>query len=295
MKRIAIFAHYSKDNKIDDYVIFYLKELKKVAESIIFVSDSNIEEKELDKIKEYTIKSIAKHHGEYDFGSYKRGYIYALENKLLSNYEELIFTNDSCYAPLFPFTEMFNTMSYKPLDFWGASQNGWKNKYSNIPPHIQSFFIVFKNNVFNSDYFMDFINSIKKQDTKHQIVLKYEIGLTTFLEKHNLSWDVYSQISKKIESAFLLKYKKIILAEHFPFLKRSLVLLREQKVNYPFMLKKLITQNTKYDYKLIEQDIIKNLNKFNIFHFLVHIRKKILKFHPSEKRVCILGKWHYLK
>ena len=153
MKRIAIFAHYSTDNKIDDYVIFYLKELKKVAESIIFVSDTNIEEEELDKIKEYTIKSIAKKHGEYDFGSYKIGYLYALNNKLLSEYEELIFANDSCYAPLFPFTDMFNEMSNKKLDFWGASQNGWRNKYSNIPPHIQSFFIVFKRNVFLSDYF----------------------------------------------------------------------------------------------------------------------------------------------
>ena len=175
MKRIAIFAHYSKDNKIDDYVIFYLKELKEVAESIIFVSDSNIEAKELDKIKEYTITSIAKHHGEYDFGSYKRGFIYALENNLLSDYDELIFANDSCYAPLFPFNEMFNVMSYKKLDFWGASQNGWENQYSNIPPHIQSFFIVFKNNVFISDYFIDFITSIKKQDSKHKLVIKYKV------------------------------------------------------------------------------------------------------------------------
>ena len=190
MKRIAIFAHYSTDNKIDDYVIFYLKELKKVAESIIFVSDTNIEEEELDKIKEYTIKSIAKKHGEYDFGSYKIGYLYALNNKLLSEYEEVIFANDSCYAPLFPFTDMFNEMSNKKLDFWGASQNGWRNKYSNIPPHIQSFFIVFKRNVFLSDYFKKFISSIKKEESKYKLILKYEIGLTTFLNLIHFILDI---------------------------------------------------------------------------------------------------------
>ena len=295
MKRIAIFAHYSTDNKIDDYVIFYLKELKKVAESIIFVSDTNIEEEELDKIKEYTIKSIAKKHGEYDFGSYKIGYLYALNNKLLSEYEEVIFANDSCYAPLFPFTDMFNEMSNKKLDFWGASQNGWRNKYSNIPPHIQSFFIVFKRNVFLSDYFKKFISSIKKEESKYKLILKYEIGLTTFLEGHKLSWDVYSKISKENESAFLLKYKKIILEEHFPFLKRSIVLLRQQEINYPIMLKKFINKNTKYNYQLIKKDKIKNSNKFNIFNFFTFIRKRILKFHSSENRIYILGKWYYLK
>ena len=295
MKRIAIFAHYSKDNKIDDYVIFYLKELKEVAESIIFVSDSNIEAKELDKIKEYTITSIAKHHGEYDFDSYKRGFIYALENNLLSDYDELIFANDSCYAPLFPFNEMFNVMSYKKLDFWGASQNGWENQYSNIPPHIQSFFIVFKNNVFISDYFIDFITSIKKQDSKHKLVIEYEIGLTLFLEKHNLFWNVYSEISKTVENATLVGYKKMIMEDKFPFIKRSLILLKEQKVNLPIGIKKFIIKNTKYNFELIENDKKKNLNKFNIFHFLTSIRKKLFKIHLSEHRISILGKWYYLK
>ena len=39
---IAVFAHFDKDNLIDDYVVEYLQELKKVAEKIIFVSDCNI-------------------------------------------------------------------------------------------------------------------------------------------------------------------------------------------------------------------------------------------------------------
>ena len=42
MKRLAIFAHYDKDNIIDDYVIYYLKELKKSFETIIFVSYTDL-------------------------------------------------------------------------------------------------------------------------------------------------------------------------------------------------------------------------------------------------------------
>ena len=53
MKRIAIFAHYSKENIIEDDVIYLIKELKKVVDKIIFISDSNIDEKKINKIKDY--------------------------------------------------------------------------------------------------------------------------------------------------------------------------------------------------------------------------------------------------
>ncbi|MFM7702988.1 MAG: sugar nucleotide-binding protein, partial [Alphaproteobacteria bacterium] len=35
----TIFAHYDKDQIIDDYVIFYLENLRKISDYIIFVSD----------------------------------------------------------------------------------------------------------------------------------------------------------------------------------------------------------------------------------------------------------------
>ena len=34
MKRVAVFAHYDKDSIIDDYVIYYVENLKKVDSSL---------------------------------------------------------------------------------------------------------------------------------------------------------------------------------------------------------------------------------------------------------------------
>lgn len=42
MKRVAIFAHYSSDSKIEDHVIYYLQGLNQVTDYIIFVSEFNI-------------------------------------------------------------------------------------------------------------------------------------------------------------------------------------------------------------------------------------------------------------
>ena len=229
MKRTAVFAHYDKNNLIQNYVVYYLSELKKCAEKIIFVSDSDVLPEELKKIEGIVEQSIIGRHGEYDFGSYKRGFLYAKENNLLTACEELILANDSCYAPLFPFKEMFSVMSQKTIDFWGAtsSDSGIKKEDEDIYcrfNHIQSYFIVFKPAVFNSDIFNNFITSVKKENTKEEIVIKYEMGMTHLLEENGFKCDSYCELSKKVPSAHTAAYINLIRHDKSPFLKREITL-----------------------------------------------------------------------
>ncbi len=108
---------------------------------------------------------------------------------LLDEAEELILANDSCYAPIYPFEQMFDKMSETNSDFWGITQNQFgimkvNNKYksANIS-HLQSYFLVLKKEVFNSSCFINFMNGIQKEANKQDIIIKYEIGLTQELEK----------------------------------------------------------------------------------------------------------------
>lgn len=272
MKRIAIFAHYDKQSKIKDYVIEYLKGLKEVTEKIIFISDCNIDNTELVKIKNYVYHFICKSHGEYDFGSYKRGFLWAKENDILKTCDELIFCNDSCYAPLFPFEVMFNSMSKKDLDFWGVTQNiGLTNKDS----HIQSFFIVFKPQVFNSFVFENFINSIKRINDKLKIIEKYECGMTNILEHAGFKWDVYSNLSKIYNNSYLFLYKKLIKDEKYCFLKRTIPNYKARI--FVLGLKQFINKYTKYDYNLIQDDLKNCKPKLSLNLFCVMLYKKIFK------------------
>lgn len=293
MKRVAVFAHYDKNNLIEDYVVYFLSELKKVAEKIVFVSDSNVKDSELKKINTYIEKAIIGTHGEYDFGSYKRGYIWAKENGLLDNCEEFILVNDSCYAPLFPFSDMFNEMSNRPVDFWGATQNGKFTENKNI--HIQSYFIVLKPQVFNSIFFNNFISNIKKEENKEDIVHKYEIGLSQLLINNHYKFDVYSKLSKKEENAYLEQYKQLIKEEKLPFLKRSITLLKEQKTVYPLFLNKFLKKYTDYDYSLSEKDTHRNKNKLNFILYIKFLRKQTISINLRKKRIVILCKEYRLK
>lgn len=296
MKRVAVFAHFDKNNIIQDYVVYYLSELKKCAEKIIFVSDSEISPEELKKIDKIVEHSIVGKHGEYDFGSYKRGFIYAKENGLLNDCEELIFANDSCYAPLYPFDEMFSVMSMKQLDFWGAvlsnanenNKKGWYN-------HIQSYFIVFKPDVFNSQIFQNFVKSIKNEETKDDVILKYEMGMTHLLEINGFKYDSYSQVCKKVQSAHACAYRELIKQDKSPFLKRNIVLYKE-KYFYPIFIKQLIEKYTNYDYSLIKKDIKMNAKHLTVLEHLKlgfkGYRRFFYRRRRKERLICFLGNWY---
>lgn len=271
MNRTVIFSHFDIENRIQEYVVHYISELKKYANRIIFVSDCDIKHTELDKINSIVDYSIIGKHGEYDFGSYKRGYNYLTENDFLKECDELIFANDSCYAPLFSFEEIFRTMEEKDLDFWGNTANcskAFKNIY-----HIQSYFIAFSPKVLNSESFKNFINSIKKQERKEDIILYYECGFTKCLEDAGYKWDVYCNLSKKYCDSQVLFFKELILENKSPFLKRKIPVLQNKLGKYLFNINKFIALNT--DYKLN----IEYLQGMSIDFIKYFIKKYILRRH----------------
>ena len=183
MKRWIVFAHYDKQCIIDDYVIYYLKELKKNSTNIVFVSDCDLPQEELNKLKDITDNAIAKHHGEYDWGSYKIGFKFIEENINLEDIDELVFCNDSVYGPIYPLQPYINKMSESEFDFTGFLENKFEPKGEKSKHHIQSWFILFKKQVFSSDIFKEFMHSVKKEDSKEQIIIKYEIGCSELLSQ----------------------------------------------------------------------------------------------------------------
>lgn len=182
--RYAVFAGYNADGKIPDYVITYLKGLKEVADGIVYITDSPLLPEEEKKVSPYIMHGEYIRHEEYDFGSYKRGYNWLKENGYLQKADELIFANDSTFAPLTSFKQMFSDMAKRPeLDFWGDSQN------SAVTPHLQSYFLVFRKKVINSKNFYIFMQSIRHQEASFMYIMEYEIKLTPTLERSLYKWD----------------------------------------------------------------------------------------------------------
>ena len=195
MKRLAIFAFYNGKGLINDYVVTYLKYLKEVSDSIIFVADNEPNIKELSKIYPLVSHIESYHHGEYDFGSYKIGFKYAKEHYLLDDVDEIILCNDICFC-VDSLKTAFDKMATKLCDFWSMTAS---NEYE---PHLQSFFLVVKKKLFNSEVFSNYLDNVKHLDSFLEIVKTYEIPLKKTFEKEGFKSASYIKAPKKNNPTF---------------------------------------------------------------------------------------------
>ncbi len=277
MHRAVVFAHYDKYNSIQEYVLYYLKELRKVADTIIFVSDSNLPESEISKVQPLVKLVIATPHGEYDFGSYKRGFSHIPDDT-----DELIFANDSCIGPLYSLDKVFSEMENKQCDFWGMN-----SLCIDVDFHIQSFFMVFKKEVFRSDLFKNFISSIEKQKHKDDIILNYEIGLSQLLLKNG--YRVAAFIDKPCQAR--INGSLFFQDKLNPLVKTRVV---RQSGWFLGMLLSSWYNNFEIDYpkNLIFDYAKKYKEKVSLFDNLTSLRKVLFRMHLAKKEVCLLGRWY---
>lgn len=189
-KRLFLFAGYHPNSIIDDALVYYVRSLSEFGD-IVVCMDNNTPESELSKIKPFTTHAFGIRHGEYDFGSYKRAYLWALENLTLSDYDFVYIVNDSVYGPLYPLGRYFNAMEHMGHNAFGMVKKSHKKR-----PHIQSWFIGLTPDIFLTQWFNIFMQKITKLQNKGQITYLYENGLTKLITKHGHTWDCLYTVKK---------------------------------------------------------------------------------------------------
>ncbi len=176
--RTVVFAMFSRDGRIRETTRYYIDKLGDVADNVVVFGDCPIIPDEVSKLPSVVRYCSFGRHGEYDFGSYKRGYEYVMRHPVLSTSKELLFCNDSCYGPVTPFAKVFAEMTAADCDFWGLSENWYGQR------HLQSYFLLFKRRVFLSPCFDSFMRGVQKEGSVISVIVKYEMRLTHVLEEN---------------------------------------------------------------------------------------------------------------
>ncbi len=224
-KRLFLFAGYSAKKKINDALIYMLKQLKKCGD-IILIVDSDIPAKELSLVKKFTIYAHAKRHGEYDFGSYKRAYQYAKGKKILNNYDFLYMVNDSVYGPLLPIEKALKSMESQGTDAFAMVYNNHPKK-----PHLGAWFIGMRPTIFLTQWYEEFMLNITHQESKGDVIKKYEHGFTNMLFQHKTSYDapyyaigrrIYNNV-RKFSNSGMPFIKKLAFTRHYGRLGRQIL------------------------------------------------------------------------
>ena len=180
--RICIFVHYDNTDVIAPCVERYLRGLAGVCGEILFVTNSKLSVAELNKVLPLVSGAFSRENTGMDFGAWK----YVIDQvgwDYIGQFDELVLANDSCYAPMFPFDEMFNTMHKLKTDFWGVTEHPAAiTRSGDLEAHLQSYFVVLKHNVVTSNTFREFWESVSEKQTDYNKVIgDYEARLTPLL------------------------------------------------------------------------------------------------------------------
>ena len=183
--RTAVVASYFGGGTVPDALVYLLKGLRRVVDNIVYIADCKVFPQEVEKLRGLVAIAKFMRHGQYDFGSYRRGLEIARAEGLLDAAvaDELVMINDSNYGPVYPFEESFAKMAAADCDFWGYT--GY-NAFGNV--HISSYFYLFRRRVVDSAVLDGFLSHVDGPIERDKVIIKFEFRLTKHLEDAGFRW-----------------------------------------------------------------------------------------------------------
>lgn len=240
IKRLFLFAGYDPQGVIDGSLLHYLRCLSGYGD-IIFVMDNTVSNAELSKLEEIPniLYKAAERHGEYDFGSYKRAYLWAEKKHILKKYDWVYLVNDSVYGPLYDIKNILISLENNGADLTGMID--FVNKFT--PVQVQSWFVGLSREVATSDFFATFIKGVCPQTDKQLIVLKYEVGLSQLILRHGYKMATFISGENGEPSHRIYEQPLEMLKRGLPFVKKqALMNLYGMQYLYPYTSETFVDQ-----------------------------------------------------
>ncbi|MBR2299187.1 MAG: hypothetical protein IJ870_01275 [Alphaproteobacteria bacterium] len=262
--RLCLLAGFDKKNTLQDYVLYLARKLSKISD-VYYFADGNFSPAELQKICPYTKYAASAPHKSYDFGSWQILINHIGWEKIMT-YDEMIICNDSIYGPLSNMEDIFDYMNLRDYDFWGLTEN-YNSSY-----HLDSYFMVFKNDVLKHPKFHEFWNSIVPTSNRKT----YESILTPFLTELGFSGNSYIKNYKKEDQlAYPLRLFK---TSRMPFIRVNTLKHPEYNLKEPiFYIDSRIENKSGYDKHLINNHL-KSDDSFYGFGVKYYAKKTTDKF-----------------
>ncbi|MEG0961858.1 MAG: rhamnan synthesis F family protein [Lachnospiraceae bacterium] len=227
--RCAIFLYYDRDGIVDKYVTYLLESLKPYISKLLIVCNGTLQPEESKKLEVLADDLLFRENVGFDVGGYREGLFYYGFQEL-GKYDEVILLNYTFFGPIFPFSEMFDAMAEKKIDFWGITRH-YKvdpdpygaNRYGYLPEHIQSYFLVLRNQFFMSNDYKNFIFNLKNPTSYLESICDYETIFTKHFEDLGYKWDTYVDTSEYEGYAYcpvMFYIKDLIKNKRCPIIKR---------------------------------------------------------------------------
>lgn len=286
LSRLAIYFFYDDCGIVDDYVPYFLENLKRNVSYLVVVCNGFVTDMGKEKIGLHADQVIIRENIGFDAWAYKYG-IESLGWGNVLKFDELILLNFTIMGPIFPLREMFDVMDLKKVDFWGITEytkvdpDPYKLcKYGYLPKHIQSHFIVVGRRMLSSFEFREYWDHLPKIENYQQSICFHEAVFTKTFADLGYKWETYvgPRFDSYCDNMIINAPVKLIKEARCPIFKRRSffhdysALLSKSLGNCTSDLIDYIENNTDYDVSLIWQNIFRTVAQFDYYKLANLIR-----------------------
>jgi lipopolysaccharide biosynthesis protein len=220
MQDVCLFAHFDGGDKVDEYVLWYLRKIKEVHFSIIFISTARLSQTDVERLRVDCCDVILRENSGLDFGSWSAGF--AKHSSGING--RLLLANDSVYGPIGNLPTALERVTRRPADIYGLVES------IEFAPHLQSWFLLFEPWVVQHTEFKAILSQPFSGMTKTQIIANGEVSLSRRLVGVGFRYEALYSISRAglvanrhAVNAMHLLWRELLFEEGVPFVKIDLL------------------------------------------------------------------------
>jgi rhamnosyltransferase len=264
-RRVCIYSFNDNLGVVDDYVVYFLNEISRHVERIIFHSRQPLNEASTAALQGNVHEIVIAPENGCDLLAYKSS-LERIAFNADGEYDEVLLTNNACFGPIYPFAELFDSMQGRDCDFWGVTARmetapDALTGMDCLPYHISMNFLAVRAKMLGSVTFRNYWASLPNMVGNGKVAEKLEADFTEYFTANGFKSDTYVDCRK-----FGTQYPALfdideMVAERNPLMERRAFLddprlLEQYAVDLPRALQ-LMARTSHYDPALIWNNVVR--------------------------------------
>lgn len=225
MNRGIVYFHFDSHQRVRDYVVHALASLRPHAAHILVVSNSPIDDADRARLEASCDEILERPNEGLDVGAYRAG-LEHLGWDRLADVDELILTNHTYYAPLYPWAEVLTRAEgWGDISFWGMTEHGVMRPHPflarrELPRHLQSHWIAVRRRLLEDPAFREYWEQMPPVSSYRDSIQWHESRFTDHFTGIGHTWRVAFPVDRYHSDNPAIEEAPALLADGCPLLKR---------------------------------------------------------------------------
>ena len=225
MNRGLVYFHFDPHHQVRDYVVAALSSLRPHANHILLVSNSPISEADRARLETCCDEILQRPNEGLDAGAYRAG-LEHLGWERLADFDELILTNHTYYAPLRPWEEVLTRAAdWGDISFWGMTEHATMRPHPflaqrELPRHLQSHWIAVRRRLLTDPAFREYWEQMPPVTSYRDSIQWHESRFTGHFAELGHTWQVAFPVDRYRSENPAIEEAPALLADGCPLLKR---------------------------------------------------------------------------